>query len=205
MLNVKCLSVGMLDTNCYIVYNNLNNAVIIDPGADSAGIIKNIDKLKLKPECVIFTHAHFDHIGAGNDICSYYNCYALVNINDEMLFTDGHLNLSQGFFGKDITFTNEYKTFDDGDIIKLIGESFRFISTPGHTNGSCCVEVGNLLFTGDTLFRLGIGNAFPPYGNTSLEISSIKDKLFVLDDHICYPGHGDATTLFFEKKNNPYF
>lgn len=203
MLKIECISVGALSVNCYIVSNE-NRAVVIDPGDDFLTISEYIDKNNLVPEAVLLTHGHFDHIGACNAICQKYNIHCIINEADLNLLTDANLNLSLRFLGQPITYTGEVKTVTNQSV-NLIGCEFGFISTPGHTPGSMCIKVEDYLFTGDTLFRLSVGNAFAPYGDFNKEIVSIKTKLLTLDfDYTCFTGHGDSTTLFYEKKYNQY-
>lgn len=205
MFYIKCISVGKLRSNCYIVYNQHNEAIVIDPGDESKKIFSKLDELKLCVKAVLFTHAHFDHISAANDLVSKYNCPAYIHSEDFPLLNDSDLNLSKRFFDKNISFDYDIKTFNSNDILDLISLKIRSIHTPGHTMGSCCFLIDKAIFTGDTLFRLGVGNEFPPYGNLSLEIKEIKDKLMPLQgDIVCYPGHGSSTTISYEKDNNPY-
>lgn len=205
MLNVVPMSLGPLQTNCYILYNNNRKAVVIDPGADAEAIIKKISELDLYVECVILTHGHFDHIGAVDVICDKYGCYVIINKADSVFLTNSKYNLSDRFYTDGIIVnTNDIRCVDECSK-KIIGFDFDFISTPGHSPGSMCIAVENYLFTGDTLFYLSIGNEFKPFGDMALEINSIKQKIVTLDkDYVCFPGHGESTSLFFEAQNNPY-
>jgi len=202
MLSVKCVTVGDISSNCYFVYEK-NNCVLIDPGANGELICEYAKELNVTIKHILLTHGHFDHIGAVEYVKRYYNCDVYININDALLLNDSTLNLSDRF-GCAIKYDGDYISVSD-EILNLIGYDFEFITTPGHTPGSMCIKVEDKLFTGDTLFFNSIGNAFPPYGNTHLEISSIKTKILILDNNIrCYPGHGAYTTILNEKQFNPY-
>ena len=205
MLKVETLMLGAMQTCCYIAYNTESmEAVIVDPGAQPEKIIAAADSLSVNVRHILLTHAHFDHIGAVDALVLRYNCAITVSQADEQLLYDPHLNLSHNF-RCDITVGSKNIITVNDSKAELIGNSFEFIITPGHTNGSMCIKTGNIIFTGDTLFYCSVGNDFPPYGSIEREIKSIKDKLLVLNgDYICYPGHGRSTTLDFERRNNPY-
>ncbi len=206
MLKYKLIQVGELQSNCYILYNDESfNAVIIDPGDDADLILSNIDILGVKPEYVILTHAHFDHIGATDSICNKYDIGVLMNNGDAELLKNSNYNLSKRFCINPVTVECTNIRYVSDEYMQLIGEKFEFISTPGHSIGSMCIKVSNYIFTGDTLFYLSIGNEFEPFGSFKKEIESIKNKLFTLNgDFICLTGHGKSTTLDFERKYNSY-
>lgn len=205
MLKVETLTLGAMQTCCYIVYNTESmEAIVIDPGAQPEKIISAADLLSVNVRHILLTHAHFDHIGAVDALALHYNCDITVCRHDLELLYDPSLNLSRNFAG-DITVSSKNIITVDDSKAELIGSSFEFITTPGHTNGSMCIKTEGIIFTGDTLFYCSVGNDFPPYGSIEREVNSIKNKLLVLKgDYICYPGHGKSTTLDFERRNNPY-
>lgn len=206
MLKYLTVVVGMMQSNCHIIYNDITlEAVIIDPGDEANKIISAVDNLSLKPRLVILTHGHFDHISATDEICLYYNIGVVININDKDFLTNGSYNLSSVFFNNEITVNAKDVTYVSNEKMDIIGEEFEFITTPGHTNGSMCIKVCDILITGDTLFYMSIGNSFPPFGDMQKEISSIKNSILSLDgDYVCLTGHGQSTTLSYEKANNQY-
>lgn len=204
MLDIITLSVGALDSNCYIVYNSARDAVIIDPGDNADMLANKLQALGLDLKYIIFTHAHFDHIGAANELALRYGCPAIIHRDDIAILNDADLNLSARFTGIPLCFNGSTITVGDEKRM-IIGHEFQFIHTPGHTPGSMCIKVDGVIFTGDTLFQNSVGNSFPPYGNLALELTSIKNNLFSLDgDAVCYPGHGLPTSLESERINNPY-
>ena len=203
MLKVDCLSVGPLQSNCYILHNDCNLAVIIDPGDDFNKIDNHVVRNNYSVEAIIFTHGHFDHIAAGELLFDKYLCKVYVHADDAQMLSDSYLNLSSRMSIDDIVFDKVFTSVVE-ESISLLGSDFSFIHTPGHTPGSMCIMCDGMLFTGDTLFRLSVGNSFAPYGDMNKEIKSISDKLYVLPDMVCYPGHGERTTIEYEKKYNPY-
>lgn len=205
MLKVEALTLGLMQSNCYILYDSdSRDAVIIDPGANAEKIIKRAEELKVKVQHILLTHAHFDHMGAADRISETYGCDIIVGREDLLLLTDPVLNLSRGFY-EDVTVKCKDITVVADESLKLLGRRFDFIATPGHTNGSLCIKAEDKLFTGDTLFYRSVGNAFPPYGSLEREIKSIINNIFSIEENcICYPGHGGTTDIEFERKNNPY-
>ncbi len=202
MLSVKTLTVGPMQSNCYILYNG-SDAVVIDPGADETYIYNTINDMNLNVRRIILTHGHFDHIGAVGYLKDKFNCDVYIHKNDFEFLNNPSLNLSIRF-NFPIVYSSDCITLTD-ETVNLIGHDFFFISTPGHTPGSMCIKVDNYIFTGDTLFKCSIGRAFEPYGDIELEIKSIKEKLLPLDNNLkCLTGHGDSTTIQYEKQFNPY-
>ncbi len=206
MLNIETIPVGPLKTNCYVLYaKDSSDAIIIDPGDEFEKIDSFIAGNGLCPKHIILTHGHYDHIGAINQLSKKYNPQIIINSNDYSLLKNPDYNLSSNHFGKKTVVDSENIKCVDDETCFLLGYIFSFIHTPGHTLGSMCIKVKDILFTGDTLFYMSIGNEFPPFGNIKTEINSIKTKLYTLSgNYICYTGHGIATNLDFERNNNPF-
>lgn len=205
MLYVDTIVVGSMSTNCYLLTNNeLNAAVLIDPGDDFSLINQKLKDSKAELKYIILTHGHFDHIGAVTEFVKEYNPILIMNKNDYDYLTNTNYNLSCNF-SNNVTAKYEHIRFVGDESANLLGFQFSFIHTPGHTLGSMCIKVQGNLFTGDTLFFESIGNDFPPFGNINQEINSIRQKLYSIpDDLTCYPGHGNLTSLHYEMKYNPY-
>ena len=204
---IKTYVLGGVSTNCYLVFREgEKTAVIIDP-ADNADYLKNkCREFGVEPEAVLLTHAHFDHImGIDKVIDRYGEMPVYVEESDLELLHTPSMNEST-------VYTNGYSypggdVIHDGDVLHLIGEDFRVIHTPGHTQGGVCyyVEKEGVLFSGDTLFCCSVGRSDFATSSTSALIRSIKEKLFLLPDETkVFPGHMGATTIGNEKVNNPY-
>jgi glyoxylase-like metal-dependent hydrolase (beta-lactamase superfamily II) len=196
-MEIKRIPTGQMMANCYLIWNkNTNNAIVIDPGDSAEKIISYIDENKLNVKKILLTHGHFDHIGALNKIRKYTNAPVYVHENDANCVTDSNYNLSV-LVNKNIFCDNDAEfTINDGDIIGKGEFDIQVIHTPGHSKGSVCYLMGNHLFSGDTLFPIGIGRTDLYGGDYDELIDSIKNKLLILPDSlIMYPGHGEITSF----------
>lgn len=199
-MDIKTVVVGDLGVNCYILTND-DKAIVIDPG-DEYHKIKQVLNGK-QVEAVLLTHGHFDHTGA---VKQFQKDGAKVYISkeDAKMLLDGYTSLAQPF-GYPFTPIKADETFDDNDIIELIGQKIKVILTPGHTTGSACFLVNNMLFSGDTLFQNSIGRTDFPGGDFETISASIRNKLYVLDEKTpVFSGHGDKTTIKEEKCFNMF-
>lgn len=204
---LKRLEVGPLGTNCYILgcEQTLKGAVI-DPGGDARVILKEIEALKLKVEYIINTHGHGDHIIGNYELKVATGASLLIHEEDAGYLLDPQKNLA-GFFGKTLKGLPADRLLKDGDLINIGKEiNLKVIHTPGHTPGGICLDSGEHLFTGDTLFAGSIGRTDFPGGSYQTLINSVQTKLFTLKgDRRVWPGHGPGSTLEYEKKTNPFF
>ncbi len=201
-MTVELVKTGIIETNTYLVFNE-GKAVIIDPGSQYDKITARLKALDLSVAAVLLTHGHFDHINAA---AQFQRAGARIFIHelDAYMAADKHASSGGLSFVKINTFVPDV-ILTNGDKIKLCGLEFEVLHTPGHTAGSVCFICGDRIFSGDTLFYMDIGRSDLPSGDEDALQDSIKKKLFCLGrDYEVLPGHGESTSLFFEKKNNPY-
>ncbi len=191
------ITTGHFQTNTYIV-DSKDECIIIDPGYD---IEKYLDKInKFKVLAVVLTHNHCDHI----DSIGLFDCPIYVHKDDYDGLKNNIDSLYHLLGGKpsfDYNKLNIIKLRDEEElhIGKIV---LNVLHTPGHTSGSCCFMYKDVLFTGDTLFKESAGRTDFPSGDHKTLLKSLT-KLSKLDPKIkVYPGHGDATTIKDEKKNN---
>ncbi len=200
---LECLPDGMFGSNSYIV-GDKGECAVVDAGVDSGDIIKAAEKLGLEIKYILLTHGHIDHICSVDRLRKATGAKALINAGDAEALTDPEKNGS-GLFGYSQAFNPADGKLADGDILEVGGLSLQILHTPGHSQGCVCIKVGEVLFTGDTLFRRSIGRTDLSGGNFPQIIKSIKEKLMVLDEStVVYPGHGETSTIGYEKKNNPF-
>lgn len=206
-MEIKSFVLGMVSTNCYVYWNrDTKEAIVIDPAAQSEVIEEYLKKENLLPKAILLTHGHFDHIMAASALASTYGIPVYASKHEVELLEDPNLNLGQVLAGISVSLIPD-KLVEDNQILNLIGVNLQVIETPGHTKGSVCyfVKEENILFSGDTLFRESVGRSDFPTGNGKQLIESIKEKLFPIGDQVTvYSGHGPATTIKYEKENNPY-
>lgn len=199
------VSVGMGE-NCYIVIDDTTGkAVIIDPGENTQGILEKVNEEGAEVEYIMLTHCHFDHIGAVEPLKKELGCQVIIPKGEEILAENPVYNLS-AMTGSEFTI-NYDRVLENGDKISFGNIELKLISTPGHTPGGACYysEEYNVLFSGDTLFYMSVGRSDFPLGDGALLNKSIIEKLFVLPDETqVFTGHGNTTTIGFEKQNNMY-
>lgn len=208
MLHITKLPVGDLEANCFLVADDEKNCVIIDPGAEAQTILAEIDAQGLKPLAILLTHAHFDHFGAAADIIAKTGILLYVHPLDKPLVLSSEYSLAvQLGYGAVYTCPDEcaIRTFEDNDELKFSEElNFTVLHTPGHSPGSCCFRHGDVLFTGDTLFRQGVGRVDFPGGDIRAMRQSLARLGALEGDCRVYTGHYDDTTLEFERKFGHY-
>lgn len=201
----EILPIGIYSANCYIVgCEDTNEVFIVDPGGGADIILNEINKKNLNVKYIILTHGHGDHIGGIVKLKNEINAPILVHKDDEDMLLDSSLNLTS-MMSIDKIEIKPNRLLDDNDIINIGNLEAKIIHTPGHTKGSICIKVKDALITGDTLFKGSIGRSDLYGGDHETLINSIKSKLLILDEDIkVYPGHGDSSTIKYEKKNNPF-
>lgn len=200
---LKRLNTGMLGSNCYIA-GDRGEGVIIDPGAGFDETMEAVAESGLSIKYILLTHSHIDHICSVDALKKSLGAKVAIHSLDAELLGDAWKNGSR-LFGLDDVFGDADILLEDGQNIDVGGLKFEILHTPGHTPGGICIKVENIVFTGDTLFRMSVGRTDLGAGSQEDLMDSIKNKLFTLeDDTLVYPGHGTSTTIEYERKHNPY-
>jgi len=208
-MKIKKFTFNSFQENTYII-NSDKDCMIIDPGCHSIEEKKILSdyiiKENLKPIHLINTHCHLDHIFGNNFVCKEYNLTPEIHKNDFLLLKHA-MNVAKNYGVHLDEPTLDVRFIKEGENIKLGKTKWEVIFTPGHAPGHICLlnKVEKKLIAGDVLFFMSIGRTDLPLCNHNDLITSIKEKLFVLDDNIeVLCGHGNNTTIGFEKKNNPF-
>jgi len=201
-LKLKRLELGFFKVNCYILSLASVN-IIIDPGADFDIIHKNLEEDNIKPDFILNTHGHYDHIGAVKDMISSYRIPFYIHELEESIIKDPEKNFSS-FFGENELSLETYNLIKNTDYSYFADLGVEIINVPGHTPGSIMFKTDNVLFTGDLLFKGAIGRTDLPGGNMAQMKKSLA-KIKKMDRQlIIYPGHGEISSLECEMESNYY-
>lgn len=213
MIKIKTMPVGSIQACCYIIYFPPDkNAIVIDPGGDGKTIVDFLAKNGLNPLYLINTHGHIDHIEANVELKQAFpKALLCIHKADAPMLTSAGKNLSMEL-GYSFVSPQADKLITEGDVISLDGAEFKVLHTPGHTPGGISLlyedtkeKTAPIIFTGDTLFQMGVGRTDFVGGSMQQLIDSIRRKILVLPpETIVYPGHGPATTVGAEKEMNPF-
>ena len=195
----------IFSSNSYILREKHSDfCLLIDPGLDTQAIDKKLTELKLKPIAIIATHGHFDHIGS---VSFFKNKFKIPFYMHE---ADSKISQSANFYLKiaridhkietpkpDLLFKEKKETFNIGNFELCI---YNF---PGHSEGSCIIQFNKTLFSGDIIYKKGLGfNNFPGENKAKLKKSIMEIFEIFPSDSIIYPGHGESDYLLNIKNNN---
>lgn len=194
------LSSGPLGVNSYFLVNEQTKGAVLIDGGENYNLIKKTERdLGIQIKALLLTHAHFDHAG---------NAYKLQRdgvkvyvsqrdgpklLNDENLGAD---------FGRKFQKLFADALIKDGEVLDIEGIKIKAIATPGHTDGSMTFVVDNMMFTGDTLFNGSVGRTDFKTGDRKDLVRSVKKLFAYSGDYNVYPGHGEFTTLSYEREHN---
>jgi len=205
---VKALVVGPFASNCFIVGSEATKeGMIIDPGADPKTILNAVRDLGLSVVLIIATHNHIDHVGALRPVKDATNAPYAVHEEDSKEAMPAMFGRMLGLvMGSSLKSPPKPdRLLKDEDMIEVGDLKFEVLHTPGHSPGGISLSGNGVVFSGDTLFNLGIGRTDIPGGDYGKLMESIITRLMVLPDStIVYPGHGPETTIGAEKKWNPF-
>ena len=202
-ITIKTLVTGPVAGNCYIVFDENKDALIIDPGDEADKILAEVEKNGVTVSKIVLTHGHFDHTSAVPEVRAKTNAEVLIGEKDFDMANSAKLSLASPFGIGYTPFTADVK-LKEGDVVTVGEMSFKVIETPGHTKGSICLIGEDVIFSGDTLFLGSCGRTDFPGGSFS-EMKASLTRLAQIDgNYYVYSGHGPRTTLDFERNNNPY-
>ena len=210
MFTIKCFQFSPIQENTYLLLNEFNNCIIIDPGCyfeeEREILAQYILSNRLKPQILLNTHCHLDHVFGNKFVSETYQLTPQIHPNEKQVLdyapTSG-LIYNMPFDN----YIGPLKYIEAGEKIQLDNDELVSIFTPGHSPGSLSFycKSQNFVIGGDVLFHRSIGRTDLPGGNLDTLISSIKNELFVLpDETVVYSGHGETTNIGDEKRDNPF-
>ena len=208
MANLKIgrITLGSCATNCYFVYREGEKKVLFfDPADQGEYLYQALTGKGFEIAAILLTHGHFDHIWGAQKLRELSGAKIYACKEEEKLLLDANMNVSE-MAGRACT-VKANGFLEDGQEETIADMTFRVILTPGHTGGSCCYYFENdkILISGDTLFQESVGRTDLPTGSMSMLVRSVKEKLLPLPEEVkVYPGHGESTTIGYEKKYNPF-
>ncbi len=210
MLHTQVFSFSPVQENTYVLYNEQNKAIIIDPGcyfsAEQETLKKFISDTELAPVRLLNTHCHLDHVFGNKWVHDTWGLELHLHKGEEAMLQLAPLSGEK--WGLPFTnYTGPLHYLEEGDRVFLDNDVLKVLLAPGHSPASICFycESQGFLIGGDVLFRESIGRTDLPGGDHATLLASIRNKLFVLpDDTLVYPGHGAPTTIGYEKTHNPF-
>lgn len=210
MISIQSFTFGPFQENTYVLYDQTNECIVIDPGcyddAERKQLADFIENKKLKPVKLINTHCHLDHVFGNGFIADKYNLKLEINKLDKVVL-DGYLMTASLYNLQAQPSPQPAVYLAEGDKVKFGSSELEILFTPGHSPGSITFynRSQKIMIAGDVLFYGSIGRTDLPGGDYNTLIASIKNTLFPLgDDFTVYNGHGSSTTIGFERKNNPF-
>lgn len=203
-MNIIKVTVGDCDENCFILEAPERTAVIIDPGAAPEIISGALEEHGLTPAKILLTHGHFDHIGAVDALKKQYGCSLFVSREDECMLDS--YQKSGAFLLPSAPFhpVEADVRISDGAVIKQGSLAITVMATPGHSAGSVCYITEDVMFVGDTIFAGSVGRCDLYSGDSAAQRKTLEKLAAIETDYKLYCGHGEETTLFTEKKRNPF-
>jgi hydroxyacylglutathione hydrolase len=193
-----------LRANTYLAETAVpGEVVVVDPGLDTAAILHMLEVESLRPAAIACTHGHFDHVGSAHELKQAYGAPVYLHRGDAKLIRSANFLLMACKIEQRIIVPAIDVLVEDGTEIDVAGDVLRFVHTPGHTPGSCLVCFRGSIFTGDTIYRDGVGKAdFPGEDKQILRESILRVWDRLDDDAIARPGHGGSARLGELKARN---
>ncbi len=211
MLQIKLFEFSPIQENTYVLYNEFNDCLIIDPGCyyddEKDELVNFLIKMDLKPKMLLNTHCHLDHVFGNKFIAEKFGLTLQIHRNEKLVLDfapkSGLLyNLPFDNYNGDFIYLEE------GNKILLGNDELTVIEAPGHSPGHICFYCAaqHFIISGDVLFKRSIGRTDLPGGNHETLLKNIREKLFTLPANTqVYSGHGPVTTIGEEKNQNPFF
>ena len=200
--DIKMITGGMCETNSYIISDENGVCVIVDPEGRADVYTRYIESNALKPEAILLTHAHFDHIGAMEPLRKEYSVKVYAGEREKAVLNDPRINLTS-MIGQGRSFEADVY-LSDGEEFTIGSMTFKTVYTPGHTCGSVVYLIDRVMIAGDTLFMGSCGRTDFPTGDWGKMNESLQMLKNLEGDYRVLSGHGSETTLERERRTNMF-
>lgn len=211
MLQIKLFEFSPIQENTYVLYNEFNDCLIIDPGCyyddEKDELVNFLIKMDLKPKMLLNTHCHLDHVFGNKFIAEKFGLTLQIHRNEKLVLDFAPKSGLMYNLPFD-NYNGDFIYLAAGDKIKLGTDELTVIEAPGHSPGHICFYCAaqHFIISGDVLFKRSIGRTDLPGGDHETLLKNIREKLFTLPAETqVYSGHGPVTTIGEEKTHNPFF
>ena len=211
MFQIKSFEFSPIQENTYLLYNELNECIIVDPGCyfddEKQTLHQFVNDNHLKPKLLVNTHCHLDHVFGNKFVAETFKLKLHIHLLEQKLLEYAPVSGLTYNMPFD-NYTGDLNFIEAGQVITLGTDELKVLFTPGHSPGSVSFYCQKQAFviSGDVLFQNSIGRTDLPGGDHETLLTSIRTQLFVLpDETVVYSGHGNKTSVGEEKKNNPFF
>lgn len=205
-IKIGRITLGFCSTNTYFLYREgSEDLIVVDPADQGDLLYSKFTEKGFKVRAILLTHGHFDHIWGVEKLKELSGAIVYASEDEEKMLSNPGINMSKAYERPCVVKPEHF--LKDEEQFNICGIDIKMLKTPGHTEGGCCyyIEEAGFLISGDTLFNESVGRTDFAGGSMSALIRSIEDKLMVLPlETKVYPGHGTATTIGYEKDNNPF-
>ncbi|MDE3248579.1 MAG: MBL fold metallo-hydrolase [Bacteroidota bacterium] len=210
MLRIQSFTFSPIAENTYVLSNEDGDCIIIDPGCyfgnERSDLVSYVETSNLHPKYLLNTHCHLDHVFGNKFVYETWQLELHLHANEQVVLArapEAGLRWGMPFdnYAGPLHFIRENEPISLGKDILIP------LLAPGHSPGHLCFYCAaqGFVIGGDVLFRMSVGRTDLPGGNHEQLMQSIREQLFVLpDETLVYPGHGEPTTIGFEKRNNPF-